>query len=346
MPSTRKKNRPVLGGKNFAPRSAGETRMVINAMDYKQTQNPLTCTIDAGNMKELAESCCISDLSVMLNEECTKENVEAKIREVGSRCMPDDVFVYYYSGHGTNIKDMSGDEADGNDEAFCFVTPDGQINFESCMIDDDFAKIVTSAIPSECFTLIITDCCHSGTISDFENPGWQGHTAISIAGCLDSQTSGDMGRGGICTHSMLMAIDKLLRSGDVEFSVGKLFNATLSEDNSIFNSAQDITVQYTEGCAPDTIKFPLIPVNPYKAPLSKAATAAAGSGEVEESAAGGTDLQALDPETLQQMGLSPGTVSNITGSGIAAVPDDYHKKHERDDSCFSFFGTMMGKVCG
>jgi len=80
MPSTRKKNRPVLGGKNFAPRSAGETRMVINAMDYKQTQNPLTCTIDAGNMKELAESCCISDLSVMLNEECTKENVEAKIR--------------------------------------------------------------------------------------------------------------------------------------------------------------------------------------------------------------------------------------------------------------------------
>lgn len=79
----------------------------------------------------------------MFDEQCTVENVKAQLESMGQRVGEGDHFVFYYSGHGTNLKDYSGDEADGQDEAFCFVTPDGQINIDSCMSDDDFASTMT-----------------------------------------------------------------------------------------------------------------------------------------------------------------------------------------------------------
>jgi len=255
---------------SVAPRSIGSVHMLINALDYKKTQNPLTCTIDATNIQELVAACNISDVDVMLNEECTKGNVEARMRQVGSRCNPGDTFVFYYSGHGTNIKDLSGDEADGTDEAYCFVTPDGQITLESCMIDDDFAKIITSAIPDSCTVLVLSDCCHSGTICDFEKSCWMNRTAISISGCQDNQTSGDIGKGGIFTHSMLMAIDKAVKSGETAFTVEKLYNDTLDQDNTIFNSPQNITIQWVEpDSVPSGVAWPLVPPESYTAPLLK-----------------------------------------------------------------------------
>jgi len=342
------KNQRVSGASKYeVTRGIGQTRMLINALDYKKTANPLTCTIDAGNIKKLAEVCRVSDLQVMLNEECTKESVEKKIKDIGSRCTSEDVFVYYYSGHGTNILDKSGDEADGKDEAFCFVTPDGQISLESCMIDDDFAKIITTAIPQECLVVVLTDCCHSGTMCDFDNAEWKGRSAVSIAGCLDSQTSGDIGKGGIFSHSMLLAIEKLLRAGDTHFSVGKLFNATLHEDDTIFNSAQDITMQWSDSVKPEAVKWPLVPVDSFKAPLSQAIMAAAGSaGQSEgkdETSLGADDLKKVLESTLTELGLSPGVVQNITGANITKLAADYAAMHGADAETKS---NMMQFVLG
>merc|ERR1719362_1737192 len=104
----------------------------------------------------------------MYDEECTKENVQQMIEQIGGQLSEGDFFIFYYSGHGTNLQDQSGDEDDGEDEAFCFVTQDGQVSYESCMSDDDFADILTSAIEDESVKiLVLTDCCHSGTICDF-----------------------------------------------------------------------------------------------------------------------------------------------------------------------------------
>jgi len=241
--------------------------MIICALDYKKTANPLTCTCDGDNMQELARACGIDDLKVMYDEVCTKENVTAAIAEVGARCNDDDYFIFYYSGHGTNIEDLSGEEEDGQDEAFCFVDDAGQISINSCMIDDDFAQIVTDSVPEDARIVILTDCCHSGSIADLGRACWNGREVISITGCADSQTSGDIGTGGIFTHSMLMAIENL-SAEKKEFSAGTLYNATLRYDDDVFDSAQNITMDHVRKCPPDQFAWPLIPQGTYTSPMS------------------------------------------------------------------------------
>merc|ERR1712125_236256 len=111
--------------------------------------------------------------------------------------------------------------------ALCFVTPDGQINYDSCMSDDVFAELVTTYVPEGVRILILTDCCHSGTLADLNKDCWSGRQAISMTGCLGHQTSGDMGKGGIFTHSLLVALQKLVEGGDEDPSVGLVYNTTL-----------------------------------------------------------------------------------------------------------------------
>lgn len=274
-----------------APQSGGdgEVHVIICALDYKGTGNELTCSQDGRNMEKLLEACGIQDVTAMYDNQCTKENVFALIQEVGGRCGPDDYFVFYYSGHGTNMEDQDGDEEDGQDEAFCFVAEDGTMGQETFMRDDDFATAVINAINDTVRVIVLTDCCHSGTIADLDKEEWGDIHAISITGCLDGQTSGDMGRGGIFTHSMLLAIDKLQDAGEEDYSVGLLYNACVEQDNKVFNSAQDITIQCTSAVEPNGMAWPLIPTDEnYKAPISQAAEQ--GNGK-------------LDPAILQQFGV-------------------------------------------
>mmetsp|Transcript_89669 Transcript_89669/g.278553 ORF Transcript_89669/g.278553 Transcript_89669/m.278553 type:complete len:301 (+) Transcript_89669:82-984(+) len=255
---------PAAGG-------AGQVFVLITALDYKQTSNALTCSIDGRNMERLVRNCGIPDgnVTAMYDEQCTKENVSAMVQRIGRQCQSGDYFIFYYSGHGTNLEDISGDEEDGQDEAFCFVTPDGQINYDSCMADDDFSDLLTGALNEEVKILILTDCCHSGTIADFETGDWAGRQAISITGCLDGQTSGDIGRGGIFTHSMLMAVGELKNDGEDDYSVGKLYNVTLEKDDEVFNSQQDITLQCAPGFQPRQMAWPLIPTGDWSPPYNR-----------------------------------------------------------------------------
>mmetsp|Transcript_34742 Transcript_34742/g.78230 ORF Transcript_34742/g.78230 Transcript_34742/m.78230 type:complete len:307 (-) Transcript_34742:43-963(-) len=283
-------------------------------------------------MQKLAQACGVQDVEVMFDNECTKENVKTRIEQMGQRCDDDDFFIFYYSGHGTSMEDLVGDEEDGMDEALCFVGPQGQLGGRYFMRDDEFAEIVTDAIPEETRILILTDCCHSGTIGDLDKDIWEGREVISVTGCADSQTSGDMGKGGIFTHSMLLAIDHLQRSGEEDYSVGLLYNATVFQDDKVFNSAQDITIECPPAFAPHQLAWPLVPLGDYSAPLSQALhTAGMPQGDddddEEEEGYGGFNPQVLaqmlasNPALCQQLGISPQMAHNIVGiAGIAAGP--------------------------
>lgn len=338
---TKLTNAMVNAASNFGE-PPGQVHMIILALDYKKTGNPLTCTIDAKNVEKLAAACGVANVQVVLDEQCTKDNVKALIGAVGSQCGPKDCFVFYYSGHGTSMKDLSGDEKDGKDEAFCFVTPDGQITYESCMIDDDFADCVANAVPEDTSIVILTDCCHSGTIADLERPCWGRRKVISVTGCLDGQTSGDIGKGGIFTHSMLMAIDHLMRAGEGSYSVGALYNACLAEDKRIFNSAQDITIQTSSTVTPDAMAWPLIPKEAYKAPLSQAAEASVPAG----ADAGPQELQ-QNADLCAKLGISPQTLQYITSGAVGALPNDFQSAIKPFmPLCMAFLGVAVKQICG
>mmetsp|Transcript_69440 Transcript_69440/g.123748 ORF Transcript_69440/g.123748 Transcript_69440/m.123748 type:complete len:297 (+) Transcript_69440:69-959(+) len=241
--------------------------MLVCAIDYKGTSAPLTCTQDADNIIQAARAANITDITYIRDNQCTRDGVLGKIKEVGSKCKSGEYFVFFYAGHGANIPDDDGDEPDGKDEALCTVTETGDIDFSQFVRDDDFATAVTDVCEQGTKILIMCDCCHSGTIGDFGSPCWEGHTAVSMSGCKDHQTSGDTGRGGIWTHSCLIAIQALLEEGKTSFSCAQLYNMQLKKDDAVFNSAQDIELYWTPDLdGAEGMAWPLIPQTGYIAP--------------------------------------------------------------------------------
>ena len=146
--------------------------------------------------------------------------------------------------------------------------------------------------------IAICDCCHSGTIMDFIKPAWNNRKAVSISGSRDAQTSGDTDAGGICTHSILLAIESLQRQGLQSYLCKKLFKETLAQDEAVFSSEQDITLNRSAGCMQMGIPWPLVPKTLYTAPYRRPGYM---SNKTSTTTAAPADTPALAPHRLPQL---------------------------------------------
>lgn len=106
--------------------------------------------------------------------------------------------VLYYSGHGTQVTDLSGDEVDRRDEAIvpCDFMTAGMLT------DDAISSTLTTKLPASCKLVALYDSCNSGTVMDLKNiytsSGVLASSStakqvvanvVSISGCRDNQTS-------------------------------------------------------------------------------------------------------------------------------------------------------------
>lgn len=72
---------------------------------------------------------------------------------------PGDVLVFHYSGHGSQVPDLHGDEHDdGLDEIICPYDMD----WDDPFTDDDLCAVLKD-LPIGVNLTVILDCCHSGT---------------------------------------------------------------------------------------------------------------------------------------------------------------------------------------
>ena len=96
-----------------------------------------------------------------------------------------DHLTVFFTGHGANIRDRDGDESDGLDEAMVFDT--GHI------VDDELVKILNENSNGKTRILLLTDCCHSGSIWDLQSAEKRGNklppNILSISAAKDTQTA-------------------------------------------------------------------------------------------------------------------------------------------------------------
>jgi len=102
----------------------------------------------------------------LYNSDATTRKITGALDTLARKVRPGDVVVIYFSGHGTQLPDESGDEADSLDEAF--VTYDmvqdmaaGRRAPERWLTDDVLGRSITRLRTNR--VLVVFDCCHSGT---------------------------------------------------------------------------------------------------------------------------------------------------------------------------------------
>eukprot|EP00442_Polarella_glacialis_P019117 CAMPEP_0115079740 /NCGR_PEP_ID=MMETSP0227-20121206/18279_1 /TAXON_ID=89957 /ORGANISM="Polarella glacialis, Strain CCMP 1383" /LENGTH=451 /DNA_ID=CAMNT_0002467283 /DNA_START=38 /DNA_END=1393 /DNA_ORIENTATION=+ len=244
--------------------TAGEVRAIVMWNDFNweplasQGWGPLDTEQGGDIMKEVLASCGVQDVTEISRKDCTGQNVCNAIYSVGSRCAPDDTFIFYYTGHGDKLPDQNGDEQDGTDEAICTVR-DGLCNQGTFLRDDDFAQMIQTYVKAN-NVVVLMDCCHSGTICDMNKNQWQGKNALSISGCQDAQVSAGTGQGGLLTHSLRAASQMV--QGQENVSASLFYNCVVKAAAPLkaqFNSQQVITVQAPSGCNLNSMSWPLVP---------------------------------------------------------------------------------------
>lgn len=184
------KSRAYLFGLNYASEPEAKLNGCVNDVnmmaDYLTKKHKIPCTVFTDDTKR---------------EACTAMGIIQKLYEAAVQSFREDLdYVWiHYSGHGSSLRDRSGDERDGRDE--CLVP----VDFKTAgVIPDDYIVKLFQLFNPKTRIVFMFDCCHSGTIGDVKY-SWEGPSRVSvenilcnvnarvitISGCLDAQTSAD-----------------------------------------------------------------------------------------------------------------------------------------------------------
>ncbi len=127
----------------------------VSGAAYAGWTGPLAaCEFDAKDMAALAKARGMTP-TVLLSKQGTRAKVLAGLRNAAKALGDGDLFFVSYSGHGGQVPDVTGEEADKQDETWCLY--DGQL------IDDEL-YFELSRFKTGVRILVLSDSCHSGTV--------------------------------------------------------------------------------------------------------------------------------------------------------------------------------------
>jgi hypothetical protein len=98
------------------------------------------------------------DITLLTDHAATTKAMQAGIQGLITGSRRGDVLLLHYSGHGANVPDADGDEADRRDEILC----PADLDWKKPLRDDWLRKAFDRLRPGVSLTVIM-DCCHAGT---------------------------------------------------------------------------------------------------------------------------------------------------------------------------------------
>lgn len=119
-------------------------------------------------MRRLASEWGFNNIRELKNEQATSTNLKKVFDEfITSAVTPNDRVLIYFTGHGSQVPDQNGDEADGLDEVLVLNDTelvsgaDGQTTLRNVWVDDEINAMFSRVVAKDIF--FIVDACHSGT---------------------------------------------------------------------------------------------------------------------------------------------------------------------------------------
>jgi hypothetical protein len=231
----------------------GAKRALLVGINYVGTENALNgCINDVENMCDVLKNeygYKENDIMIMTDNTIIKPTRSNIIKELLNIIISDATELYFhYSGHGSQIKDISGDEGDKMDE--CLVPIDYNMNG---MILDDELKGLLQCLNSDKKLTIVLDCCHSGSgvdlaynvyeragkLSLLNDPNIKTNNTrgkvLCISGCKDNQTSADSFEAGeyqgALTFSFINAIKNIKKPQRTIENLYRSMRATLMQNH-------------------------------------------------------------------------------------------------------------------
>lgn len=224
---------------NISNSKLKDSRVLLIAISYPKTSSPLTGTLqDKTLVEETLRNKGATNIVTLTDKDVdpaspnfpTKENILRSLRWLLSSAPIEDfnnvnintfppindnqLVFFYYSGHGSQVKDYNGDEIDGNDEVICPVTISGGWDPENIK-DETLLELINKNSNQSTIFLSVLDCCHSGTGLDlpyriqngrvykYDNTPNTKCNIVLISGSQDYQYSYEGGVGGGKVHGYL-----------------------------------------------------------------------------------------------------------------------------------------------
>lgn len=134
----------------------------LNQLDtqvWGKQDNLKGCINDANAMLALAKAQGYTTSYVLENADATVANTKMIIQQALSELSKGDIFLFTYSGHGTQDDNKDADSSDQDDqldEALCL--------YDFMLLDDELAALWSQAAAGVRILMVI-DSCHSGTMS-------------------------------------------------------------------------------------------------------------------------------------------------------------------------------------
>jgi hypothetical protein len=179
---------------------SNKVALLFGINDWPGSQNDLDFCI---NDIDLVQSKLPADFQIrrFVNSEVTRKRFKDELIYAINNSIAGDIIYLHYSGHGSRIPDVHGDETDGYDETLYL--------YDGNLCDDDTGAILQT-IPEGVIVVIFLDSCFSGTAT--RNP----HKVrfmppkkyfparvrvkkvfnnelnyLALSGCSESETSGE-----------------------------------------------------------------------------------------------------------------------------------------------------------
>ena len=130
----------------------------LNAVDPRKYEGwdgtLVACEADAKDMHAITSARGFT-ASMLMTRKATAAAVTAAIRRAAGKLDAGDLFVLSYSGHGGQVRDPSGEEADWEDETW--------VLWDRQLLDDELYALWSRFKPGVRI-LVLSDSCHSGSV--------------------------------------------------------------------------------------------------------------------------------------------------------------------------------------